>query len=202
MIQAEQQCRNEGARLLPVPRKTAGQQTAEHQLLTQRTDDAGTENDSRHRHLRKALVHHADRIASGQSVDHVVDIRADERTEPHQRTADDKPPAHALCACPLPAERHRRCFAPQTEHNRQRYRIMSDEQQQIIQRFRYAERQDPAIQPVQAELPEDRPQHDRQHGKSQLRAVAALLRDINLLHKSFLSGQKQRRSLCSAPIFV
>ena len=70
---------------------------------------------------------------------------------------------------------------------------MSDEQQQVIQRFRHAERQDPAIQPVQAELPEDRPQHDRQHGKSQLRAVAALLRDINLLHKSFLSGQKQRR---------
>ena len=112
VIQSEQQCRNEGARLLPVPRKTAGQQTAEHQLLTQRTDDAGTENDGRHRHLRKALVHHADRITSGQSVDHVVDIRADERTEPHQRTADDKPPAHALCACPLPAERHRRCFAP------------------------------------------------------------------------------------------
>lgn len=80
VIQAEQQCRNEGARLLPVPRKTAGQQTAEHQLLAQRTDDAGTENDGRHRHLRKALVHHADRIASGQSVDHVVDIRADERT--------------------------------------------------------------------------------------------------------------------------
>ena len=31
---------------------------------------------------------------------------------------------------------------------------MSDEQQQVIQRFRHAERQDPAVQPVQAELPE------------------------------------------------